>query len=93
VARIFPAELDRLVDATEDRLGSFGGGPGIGIGFPQAFQEIGNAGLAAGKDLEAGSAGGVPLLVAEAVEVGGRPSVATAPNSSQALMAAWWVKS
>jgi hypothetical protein len=91
VARIFPAELDRLVDATEDRLGSFGGGPGIGIGFPQAFQEIGNA--AAGKDLEAGSAGGVPLLVAEALEVGGRPSVATAPNSSQALMAAWWVKS
>src|ERR1700722_2871031 len=41
VARILPPELEHLVDAAEDGLGSFGSGAGIGIAFPQPFQEVG----------------------------------------------------
>jgi hypothetical protein len=47
VVRIFPPELKNLVDAAEDSLGAFGGGAGIGIGFPQAFHEVSHAGCAA----------------------------------------------
>jgi hypothetical protein len=50
-------------------LGTLGGGAGIGIGFAQAFQEVGDAGCAAGEYLETGGAGGVPLLVGKALEV------------------------
>ena len=73
VARVLPPVFQRLVDAPEDGLGSFGGGAGIGIGFPQAFQEFGHAGFATGEDLEAGAAGGVPLLIGEPLEIRGSP--------------------
>jgi hypothetical protein len=71
VARIFPPELEHLVDAAEDGLSAFGGGSGIRIGFPQAFQEVDHAGFTAGENLKAGAAGGVPLFVGQALEVWG----------------------
>jgi hypothetical protein len=61
VGRVLPPIFQHLVDASEDGLGAVGGGTGIGIGFPQTFQEIGQAGFTAEENLESGAAGGVPL--------------------------------
>lgn len=73
VGLVLPAELEDLVDATEDGLGPFGGGARVRVGGPEAFQEGFEAGLAAGEDVEAGGSGLAPFLVGERLEVGHAP--------------------
>src|ERR1700722_8764266 len=87
VARILPPELEHLVDAAEDGLGSFGSGAGIGIGFPQPFQEVGKAGFAPAKISKPAAPAACHCSSVRRLRCGVRPSVATAPNSSHAPMA------